>query len=359
MALPIRTTLDDIEQLCKYLAKKPMGATIQEARTVLDSKYLDGRKLSALKAWGLVEEHDGRLKLREEGRLLVKDPASSGAVFARIVQSVRPYNALVERVAHRKETDIAATDVAAYWHEHFAHEVADSEKILNDQAVCFFQIATGAELGKIVIGRRGSSTRFEFNAAALALFIGDSVEEKSRNGEAESPELELANNNVEPRDSRTDQPGEKPGVAELGQAIFVGHGKNKKPLEQLKRILEQFKIPFRVATEEPNLGRPIGSKVREVMESCNCAIMIFTADEEFRDPDGKEIWRPSENVVYELGAAGFLYGSRIVIMKEEEVAFPANFQDLGYISFSKDQLEAKAMEVLKELIGFGIVKVTT
>jgi predicted nucleotide-binding protein len=100
-------------------------------------------------------------------------------------------------------------------------------------------------------------------------------------------------------------------------------------------------------------------KVREIMHGCNCAILIFTADEEFRDAEGKTVWRPSENVVFELGASGYLYGNRIVIMKEEGVDFPANFRDLGYISFSKDQLEAKAMDVLKELIGFGIVKVST
>ena len=95
------------------------------------------------------------------------------------------------------------------------------------------------------------------------------------------------------------------------------------------------------------------------MEACNCAILIFTADEEFRDKDGNVIWRPSENVAYELGAAGYLYDNRMVIMKEEDVTFPSNFQDIGYISFEKDQLEAKAMDILKELIGFGIVKVST
>ena len=146
---------------------------------------------------------------------------------------------------------------------------------------------------------------------------------------------------------------------ELGQAIFIAHGKNKKPVEQLKKILEQFRIPYKVAVEEPNLGRPIGNKVREIMEACNCAILIFTADEEFRDKDGNVIWRPSENVAYELGAAGYLYDSRMVIMKEEDVTFPSNFQDIGYISFDKDQLEAKAMDILKELIGFGIVRVST
>lgn len=144
----------------------------------------------------------------------------------------------------------------------------------------------------------------------------------------------------------------------LGQSIFIAHGKNKKPLEQLKKILDQFRIPYKVAIDEPNLGRPISGKVREIMKACNCAVLIFTADEELRDKDGKAIWRPSENVVYELGATGYLYDNRIVIMKEDKVDFPSNFQDIGYIAFKEDQLEAKAIDILKELIGFGIVRVS-
>lgn len=152
---------------------------------------------------------------------------------------------------------------------------------------------------------------------------------------------------------------EKIAKKELGQGILIAHGKNKKPLEQLKRILDQFKIPYKVAIDEPNLGRPIGAKVKQIMESCNCAILIFTADEEFFDKEGKSIWRPSENVVYELGASSYLYENRVVILKEEGVEFPSNFSDLGYISFVKDQLETKSVDVLKELIGFGIVKIST
>lgn len=153
--------------------------------------------------------------------------------------------------------------------------------------------------------------------------------------------------------------GEKAAKKELGQGIFIAHGKNKKPLDQLKRILEQFRIPYKVAIDEPNLGRPIGAKVKEIMGSCNCAILIFTADEEFFDKEGKSVWRPSENVVYELGASSYVYENRIVILKEEGVEFPSDFNDLGYISFVKDQLETKSLDVIKELIGFGIVKIST
>jgi predicted nucleotide-binding protein len=363
MSLPIRTVVEDVEVVCSYLAKKPTGATVAEARKVLDSKHLDGRKLSALKGWGLVEEAAGRLKVTTRGRAAVKDAAGRREALLAAVRDTGPYRAVIERAAHRREEAITATDVAAHWHEHFAEEVADSDKILNDQAVCFFQIAQGAGLGQIVVGRHGHSTRFDFDRAAAAAFVDSDGNPLSTDSESNTPDKALLNAEEEPSTVPRAEPT-PPAIPssnqpKLGQAIFVAHGKNKKPLEQLKGVLDQFKIPYRVATEEPNLGRPIGGKVREIMESCNCAILIFTADEEFKDAQGNQVWRPSENVVYELGASGYLYGNRIVIMKEDGVDFPTNFRDLGYISFAKDQLEAKTMEVLKELIGFGIVKVST
>jgi predicted nucleotide-binding protein len=139
-------------------------------------------------------------------------------------------------------------------------------------------------------------------------------------------------------------------------AIFLGHGKNKKPLDQLTKMLAEYKIPYKVAVDEPNHGRPISQKVADVMDECGAAILIFTADQEFRDAEGNIIWRPSENVVFELGAAAIKYGSRIVIFKEDSVNFPTNFRDIGHISFAKDQLDAKGMDLFRELIAFGLVK---
>jgi hypothetical protein len=66
----------------------------------------------------------------------------------------------------------------------------------------------------------------------------------------------------------------------------------------------------------------------------------------------------SENVVYELGAASVLYGKRIIIFKEKDVHFPANFRDIGYIEFDRSALAAKTNELFKELIAFQLIKVT-
>jgi predicted nucleotide-binding protein len=138
--------------------------------------------------------------------------------------------------------------------------------------------------------------------------------------------------------------------------FFVAHGSNHVPLDQLKQILQQFGIPFVVAQDEPNAGRPISQKIKDLMDDCTGGIFIFSADEEFKDKEGNAIWRPRENVVFELGAASYLYGRSIVIFKEANVTFPSDFRDLGWITFERDRLEAKAMDLMKELIALGALR---
>ena len=150
-----------------------------------------------------------------------------------------------------------------------------------------------------------------------------------------------------------------PADRQVPKAIFIGHGKNKAPLQQLQRFLTSFQIPHKVVIEEANLGRPIPQKVKDTMQECGSAILIFTCDEKLYDDQQNVIWRPSENVVHELGAASFAYEDRIVIFKEKGLTFPTNFQSIGYIEFDTDSLEAKTADLLRELIGFGLVKITT
>lgn len=94
---------------------------------------------------------------------------------------------------------------------------------------------------------------------------------------------------------------------------------------------------------------------------CSSGIFIFTADEQFFKDSGEgaqtEVWRPSENVVFELGAASILYDTRIVIFKEKGVSFPSDFNDLGYIEFEKDQLVAELGALFAELVALDILEV--
>jgi hypothetical protein len=141
--------------------------------------------------------------------------------------------------------------------------------------------------------------------------------------------------------------------------LFLAHGKNTKPLEELKKILDGFGIQYVVAVDEPHAGRPISAKVAQLMNDCTAGIFVFTKDELFfrklKSGDLEEVWRPSENVVYELDAAGILWERKIIILKEDGVSFPSDFSDLGYIAFADGEISARAMHIMQELIKFKLL----
>ena len=139
--------------------------------------------------------------------------------------------------------------------------------------------------------------------------------------------------------------------------IFVAHGKNRRPLEDLKKILDKFRVPYKVAVDEPHVGRPISQKVAELMKSCSAGIFVFTKDEELRRSNDDLVWRPSENVVYELGAGSILWGKKIIILREKGVNFPSDFSDLGYITFEDGDLASRGLEILGELVALEFVKI--
>jgi hypothetical protein len=141
--------------------------------------------------------------------------------------------------------------------------------------------------------------------------------------------------------------------------IFIGHGKNREPLQQIIKMLSAFQIPHKIALYEANLGRPIPKKIKDIMLECGSAILIFTKDEQYKSIDGEDIWKPSENVIHELGATSFAYEDRVVIFKEKGLNFPSNFSSIGYIEFDPENIEAKYMDLIKELVGFGLIQIRT
>ena len=117
-------------------------------------------------------------------------------------------------------------------------------------------------------------------------------------------------------------------------------------------------IPYQVAEDEATAGRPISKKVRDTMEGCGAGILIFSADMEYFDKDRNSVWRPSENVSHELGAAAVMYDDRIILFKEDDVTLASNFSGIGYITFEKDKLDAKTNELLRELVALKILRMS-
>ena len=346
MSLPIRTTLDDIDAVCGYLVTKPTGATLAETKAVVDKKSLDGRKLAALKFWGLIEDDGSKMKITDRGRQAVKLSGSSRSEVLRdVVRQVPPYGAVVERVTHRREETITATEVAAHWHDHFGSDISDSEKILNDQAVCFFQIAQGADLGTLIIGRKGMPTRFDFDADAARVFV---------EGSTADAQSDLTTDDTTEANALTGTSGvghdhdEADDTVTLGNRVFITHGKNNKILNQVKELVAYGKFEPVVAMEHETAAKAVPKKVMDDMRTCRAAVIHVSAEGVLYDREGKEVPQINRNVLIEIGAAMALYGEKFVLLVEEGVNLPSNLQGLYECRYEGDELNMPAtMKLLK------------
>jgi predicted nucleotide-binding protein len=353
--LPIRTTVDDIVILCVYLAAKPIGATVAEAKAVIDPGVLDGRKTNAMKFWGLIEDVEGRLKLTELGRSLAKEKgARKPEVLRKIITAVPPYRAIVERAFYREEPVITASETAAHWHDNFKGQVSDNEKILNDQAVCFFQVAQGADLGQLTIGRHSQPTRFEFHRDNVAAFIEGAALHgpplKEDNTSVETPATE---DNAKIVDLRP--PGAPAAVSSItvNTRVFITHGKNKKILDQMKEIVSYGGYDPIVSVERESSAKPVPDKVMADMRTCGAAVIHVAIDNVLFDKEGNEVPQIYGNVLIEIGAAMALYGNKFVLLVEEGLKLPSNLQGLYECRYKGDELSGGAtMKLLKAFNDF-------
>ncbi len=219
-----------------------------------------------------------------------------------------------------------------------AAEALDAIKAIGKQVGIIVDTKTGLFVALENIASKSSATPTPFSCSEDDNFEGGTPDESGSEEGTSSAQA-------------------KPRAPSAPRHLFLAHGKNRKPLEEVKKILDQFKIPYKVAIDEPHAGRPISAKVAALMRDCTAGIFIFTKDEKFLREDGGEVWRPSENVVYELGAANVLWENKIIIVKEDGVFFPSDFRDLGYISFDLNGVGGKALDILRELVGLGLVSV--
>ncbi|MCY3609758.1 MAG: nucleotide-binding protein [Acidimicrobiaceae bacterium] len=351
MSLPTRTTVEDIDAVCGYLVTKPTGATLGEAKAVVDGKRLDGRKLSALRYWGLLDDDQNRLKITERGRAAVKDAGSGrSAVLRDVIREVRPYFAIVERMVHRHETSITATDVASHWHEHLSDVASGTDAGLNGQAVCFFHIAQGADLGVLTLGRRGQQTRFDFDADTSRSFVSGSPAPVT--GEAPPEELGVEDIHAEALDasvaSDDGRGADSVEPAERNNRVFITHGNNLQILEQLKELVTYGKFEPVVAVEHETAAIPVPQKVMEDMRACRAAVIHVGAERILYDEDGVAVPQINDNVLIEIGAAMALYGDNFVLLVEEGLELPSNLQGLYECRYQGDELNMPAtMKLLK------------
>lgn len=353
MALPTMTTADDVKGVVAYLRNKPTGAALADAKAVLGGSALDPRKLAAYQFWQVIAKDGDRLKLTARGWELGRKTKSEAAIFREILDSIPAYRAGLEWAFHQNLESVSNVDVAAHWHEHHSDATGTvNENVIKDQAVCFFRVCEGAELGEMVAGRRGQATRLRLERATLATYI--------EAGPSEPPWVEP----ISTFDETPTNPDDLPPLVEKAELrvarphpeedtlrVFISHGKNTELVEQAETLLSLADIPSEVAIKEETAAIPVPDKVFNAMKRCTAAIIVVSVDEGYKDASGQ--YTINENVLIEIGAAFVLYDKRVVLLWDRRLRVPSNLQGLYRCEFEGDDLNWGAgMKLMKAIKGF-------
>jgi hypothetical protein len=118
-------------------------------------------------------------------------------------------------------------------------------------------------------------TNAEF-ASLLRLIKGEAYVELAGASVAPAPEMESDDRTADMSSDSSAVDRSDEAVTQLPEPalsapkqIFIAHGKRRDALEALKQVLDKFKVPYVVAVDEPNAGRPISEKVAQLMRSCS------------------------------------------------------------------------------------------
>jgi hypothetical protein len=354
MALPTKTTTDDVRGIVNYFKTKPTGATLTEARAAIDKKLLDGRKIAAYRAWKILDRDGDRYKLTPRGWDLARKPETEAQTYRQIIDSIVPYRSALEWMFHQGFDNVSVIDVAAHWHEHHASALGPDVKdaTIRDNAVAFFHLCEAAGVGKLTLGRGGNPTRLVIDRPALTTYIeagptapttelGETVEEdEDVEVEAEQQDEELP-----------PTPPPAPPAAPEKLRAFIAHGANMEIVDQVQTMLSLADIDSEVAESEETPAIPVPDKVLEAMRRCQAGIIAVSADERYKNESGD--YTINENVLIEIGAAFVLYDRRVVLLWDKRLPVPSNLQGLYRCEYEGDELSWSAgMKLMKAIQGF-------
>jgi hypothetical protein len=354
MGLPVLTTGEDVKSIVDYLGTKPTGATLSEAKAVVKKQILDGRKISAYQAWGIIGKEGDKIKLSTLGWELVRKIKTEQDGFREILDSIVPYRSVLEWAYHQHLDIITNVDVAQHWHEHHPDATGtDNENTIKDQAVCFFRLCEEAGIGSLTIGRRGQATRLSLDRGALKSYIeaGPSAPPWTETIiEPQEEEIQEAPKTPSPA-PEVPLPGKPQVKKEDELRVFISHGKNTELVDQVETLLGLADIESEVAVKEETAAIPVPDKVFNAMRRCSAGIIIVSAEEGNKDAQGN--YQINSNVLIEIGAAFVLYDRRVVLLWDKRLPVPSNIQGLYRCELDKDDLSWGAgMKLMKAIKGF-------
>ena len=156
----------------------------------------------------------------------------------------------------------------------------------SSEIVCFFRIAEGADLGRLVVGRKGQQTRFELAEDDARAFVDAADISTSQWAQGVDD-----GSGFEGTPTR-DLGALKPRLPGRGNRVFITRRMNKKIVEQVKELVAFGRFDPVVARDR--------NTVTDEMRGCDTAVIHLGADGLLLGSENEEP-RISGDILIEIG----------------------------------------------------------
>lgn len=136
--------------------------------------------------------------------------------------------------------------------------------------------------------------------------------------------------------------------------IIVGHDGDTSPRRKLVGFISALGAIPVIAEEEPKLARSVADHVDAVMKSCQYGIAIATKENSITQGGSPT---PRQNVIDEISHMRERFGSRWMIVLENDVVLPSNQAEHVRANFAPQSMDRALTQIVIELRGNGFLKI--
>ncbi|MQW87784.1 TIR domain-containing protein [Sinorhizobium saheli] len=135
--------------------------------------------------------------------------------------------------------------------------------------------------------------------------------------------------------------------------VFIVHGHDEAVLNGVARWINKIGLEEVILNEHANKGRTVISKLSELAEGVEFAVVLLTPDDVGGVKGGEQSYRPRQNVVFELGYFLAKLGpSRVAVVKSGELETPSDFG--GVLTVDYDAAGSWKIGLAKEFSAAGL-----
>jgi hypothetical protein len=342
--LPLLATANDLRELIRYLKKQPEGVTIVEALGEVKKRILDPRKISAYEAWGVVNRAGDWLSLSPLGWEFARKLALEAALFRSILDRIESYRSVLEHAHSQQLKLITHEDIARFWRTHFSEALdLHQPKTVEGNVISFLHLCQAAELGSLTVGKRGQPARLRVDGEELEVYI---------RARWEPAGLEQAPSEAGPRPAtRTVRLVQSAplSAAAAPLRIFLSLHPAHKNAAQLQSLLALVGIESELLERGAGASLTMSESAFATMRRCDAGLFVVTVADCVPGENGNLVLKPE--VQAEISAAYLFYNRRVLLLWEQDIPFPSDWQNLQHCLFAGDDLTwEEGLQLTKSLL---------